>query len=92
MAEFAYNIIVYLALGVSLFFAETGRNPRADDMARPLSKSRLVPNTPAALDWVQKLLEYRDYLSERLREAAAARRRYASGRTKPHEFAVGDKV
>jgi hypothetical protein len=41
---------------------------------------------------VQKLLEYRDYVSERLREAAAAQRRYASGCTKPHEFAVGDKV
>jgi hypothetical protein len=52
----------------------------------------LVPNTPAALDWVQKLLEYHDFLSERLQEATAAQRHYASGHSKPLEFTVGDKL
>jgi hypothetical protein len=92
MAEFAYNNSVHSALGVLPFFAETSRNPRVDETARPEAECRLVLNTPAALDCVQKLLEYCNILTEKRREATAAQRRYASGWSKPHEFPVQDRV
>jgi hypothetical protein len=77
---------------VSPYFAETGRNPRVDDTARLLEESKLVPNSPAALDRVQALLKHQEVLSEKLQEATEAQRRYTAGRSKAHQFSVGDKV
>ncbi len=92
MAEFAYNNSAHSALGMSPYLAETGQNQRVDDTARPLEESKLVLNTPAALDRVQALLKHRDVLSEKLRETTEAQWRYAAGQCKAHQFSVGDKV
>jgi hypothetical protein len=51
-----------------------------------------VPNTPAALDFVQKLLEHSDYLQKRLWESAVVQCHYASRHTKPYLFTVADNV
>ncbi len=58
MAEFAYNNSVHSALGMSLYFAETCQNPRVDKTAKPLEESKLVSNSPEALDRVQALLKH----------------------------------
>ncbi len=58
MAEFAYNNSVHSTLGVSLYFAETSRNLRVDDTAKPLEECKFMPNSPAALDRVQVLLKH----------------------------------
>jgi hypothetical protein len=74
MAKSAYNTSVYSALGVSLYFTDTGQNRRVDNMARTLEESKLVPNSPAALDRVQALLKHLEALLESLWEATEAQR------------------
>ncbi len=52
MAKFAYNNSVHSTLDVLSYIAETGQNPYVDNTARSLVESKLVPNSPVALDRV----------------------------------------
>jgi transposase InsO family protein len=57
-AELAYNNSINSALGVLPYVAETGWNLRIDDRARLQEERKLVPNSPAAINWVQAVFKH----------------------------------
>jgi hypothetical protein len=89
MVEFTYNNSVHSAQGMSLYFVETGQDPRIDNTTRSLKESKQVPNYPVVLERVKTLLKHQDVLSEMLQKATEAQQHYASGRAKPYQFLVG---
>lgn len=93
--QFAYNTAVHSSLGVSPAFLNLGREPRPAQHLRRMLERDVAPNAPEREKWVarmSKLVEMRDLVTQKIREASEKQAKYYNRHRRDVTFHVGDRV
>jgi hypothetical protein len=78
--------------GLTLSFTFQGFHPRTEDTIRTLLKYNLALLGPTARYCTEQLMQDRKQLTEKLRKAAKAERRYTNKCTHLQKYAIGNHI